>query len=152
MVHIASIVLPSLYLHSAKLHKCTVATSSLIIELIDLICRDSMGTQYMIIENKFSKAVNILYNSVPLIFECFHNRQHAQCMVQKEEERKTFWPSGDFLVWYFCNAFLFRLASSIFSSSAPVHRVFTWKAHKVVQTCHWRTMASFVTPFSSLHW
>ena len=22
-----------------------------------------------------------------------------------EEERKTFWPSGDFLVWYFCDAF-----------------------------------------------
>ena len=24
---------------------------------------------------------------------------------EEEEERKTFWPSGDFLVWYFHNAF-----------------------------------------------
>ena len=23
----------------------------------------------------------------------------------KDEERKTFWPSGGFLVWYFCNVF-----------------------------------------------
>jgi len=24
---------------------------------------------------------------------------------EEEEERKTFWPSGDFLVWYFRDAF-----------------------------------------------
>jgi len=31
------------------------------------------------------------------------------CLKKKKEEKKkkekTFWPSGDFLVWYFCDAF-----------------------------------------------
>jgi len=25
--------------------------------------------------------------------------------MKKKKERKTFWPSGEFVVWYFCNAF-----------------------------------------------
>jgi len=37
-------------------------------------------------------------------------------------------------------------------SIAPAHHFFTTlKSHEAVQTGHWRTMASLVTPFLHLH-
>jgi len=38
-------------------------------------------------------------------FELARLKKKKKKKKEEEEERKTFWPSGDFLVWYFHDAF-----------------------------------------------
>jgi len=39
------------------------------------------------------------------IVKMSHSFTQFRTSTYEEEERKTFWPSGEFVVWYFCNAF-----------------------------------------------
>jgi len=64
-----------------------VSQAGTIIELVDSICSDSVGVmqrRHSIFDDtkkslKISKKRKLisLYNSVPLIFMCFHDQQHA---------------------------------------------------------------------------
>jgi len=95
-----------------------------IIESVDSICRDSADTQYMLIQTNFSKSSKQLtpYRSSSSVFVA-KNAPVALKIVAKVPNH-------------------FSL------SSALAHRFFPGlKSREANRTAHWRTMASFTTPF-----
>jgi len=84
----------------SKLSNLEVIGEKLIIESVDSICRDSTDTQYMLIQTNLSKSPKQLsykplyYNTLPFIFECFHDEQHTQWCYKAS--RKS--PDGQILL------------------------------------------------------
>ena len=135
---------------------------TIIIELIDSICRDSTDTQYMIIQNKLSKSkktISLYYKTISSSVFIINNMPSGA-----KKHRESTKPESHLKAKCFSFFFLFRLASSMlyarsfFVQTAAFYTeqctnslLFHLKSHKMVRTGHWRTMASFPTQFSSLH-
>ena len=118
-------------------------------------------------KNWTTEKLKSLYNSLPFIFECFHDEQHTQWREKHRENTKpeshqtskmlfflsSSSSSSDRLVqklWFYLNGFLTK-QQHFTLSSAPAHHFSTsLKSRKALQTGHWRTMAVFATPFSLL--
>ena len=143
MVHIDSIVLSSLYMLSAKLHKCTVA---LITELIDSICRDSTDTQYMTKQTlKISKMLNLyfitMYHSSSSVFIINNMPSGAKKASRKYQGRKSpedqnvFLSCSHWLVQTVCTI-NFAQTTAFYTEQFTSPLLFHLKSHKVIPTGH----------------
>ena len=128
MVHIASIVLSSLYMLSAKLHKCMWLLSQ---SWLDSICRDSTNTQYMTKQTlKISKILNLYfiptYCSSSSVF-IMNNTPSGAKNTKPESHLETkmffflFWLASSLCAWLFLHK-----QQHFTLSSAPAHNFFTW--------------------------
>ena len=65
------------------MHDYKALNQTNIMELVETICRDSADTQYMLIQisqNLQNSSLISRYNTLPFIFECFHDekQKHTQ--------------------------------------------------------------------------
>jgi len=126
-----------------------------IIESVDSICRDSTDTQYMIIQviSQNHKNSKIIYKQHTILLQAFSwsttclvaQKSTVKVLNQKVAKQPIYsFSSSDRLVQNCVTSSHFCTKQQHFTmSSAPAHCFL--KFHQVVQTGHWRTMASFAT-------
>ena len=106
---------------------------TIIIELIDSICRDSTDTQYMIIQNKLSKSkktISLYYKTISSSVFIINNTPSGA-----KKHRESTKPESHLKAKCFSFFFLFRLASSMLyarsffcANSSILH----WAVHQLI--------------------
>ena len=125
------------------------------VDSIGIVIAWTLNNYIMIIQKKnLSKSYKPLWQST-IIFECFHDLQHTQWHKKALQSTKPescqitkmffFLISSVTLSWWLSHK------TAAYYTEQCAHCFFTTlKPHEAVQTGHWRTMASFASPFSSL--
>jgi len=124
-----------------------------IIESVDLICRDSVDTQYMAIQKisqnlKNSKLIS-LDNNVPFNFKCFHDQQDSQWCEKASQRYQTNNLQNGPNVFLLLSSFFFLLSSDGLAQYCMI--LSRWFTHKTAAFCTERcTTPSLFSQLGSL--
>ena len=120
---------------------------TIIIELIDSICRDSTDTQYMIIQNKLSKSkktISLYYKTISSSVFIINNtpsgakKASRKYQTRKSPESQNASLSSSYSDWLVqcCMHDHFVQTAAFYTEQCTSPLLFHLKSHKVVRTGH----------------